>query len=430
MRVTSSERKAGKPSVNIFHSSARESDAKKLADRLMGCDALVNLIDIHEDEASRSFSGKLYFFCAGQAEFHKAQSLTEAVRDIEVITPQFCELKEVPIITYSIWLTGGDNRNQSSTKLQTHQPYDGSQKAQHKQKRSKPNNTIKRYLGGGTNESNTHVASLSPSYGSFRLCVCEGSNENCRYCYGTGRITEKFSAQQGPTAVLYSSRRISKGARAKRNSYKSNDTPRNIVTLPEVTLPPLRKDPNVEKAVKNQPRSFQTESTGRNRDLEREGWKLCSKCQVYVKKERIDAHTIEHEKGSARQSTYSASVTSPFNTIRGIEKIKRQQAKSHQTTQNGLIPCSVCSALVRPDRLKKHLRKVHRLRAPLKSMRNNRTVSSESSTNSKVVFDSQYEDPRAVRQIDHTRLYAHAFREGGRYGSHPSHDGFDDESKP
>jgi hypothetical protein len=34
------------------------------------------------------------------------------------------------------------------------------------------------------------------------------------------------------------------------------------------------------------------------------------------------------------------------------------------------------------------------------------------------------------RKLDRTRGYGHLSRENGRFGSHPSHDGFDDESKP
>jgi len=33
------------------------------------------------------------------------------------------------------------------------------------------------------------------------------------------------------------------------------------------------------------------------------------------------------------------------------------------------------------------------------------------------------------KNLDATRPYAHAYRELGKYGSHPSHDGFDDESE-
>ena len=34
------------------------------------------------------------------------------------------------------------------------------------------------------------------------------------------------------------------------------------------------------------------------------------------------------------------------------------------------------------------------------------------------------------KNLDATKLYAHAYREHGRYGSHSSHDGFDGESTP
>src|SRR5271166_5115230 len=34
------------------------------------------------------------------------------------------------------------------------------------------------------------------------------------------------------------------------------------------------------------------------------------------------------------------------------------------------------------------------------------------------------------KNLDATKLYAHSYRETGRFGSHPSHDGFDDESGP
>lgn len=44
--------------------------------------------------------------------------------------------------------------------------------------------------------------------------------------------------------------------------------------------------------------------------------------------------------------------------------------------------------------------------------------------------ESRYESPKAVRDMDKTKDYAHGYREEGKYGSHPSHDGFDDESNP
>lgn len=37
------------------------------------------------------------------------------------------------------------------------------------------------------------------------------------------------------------------------------------------------------------------------------------------------------------------------------------------------------------------------------------------------------DEPASVRSMDATRGYAHPFREQGRFGSHPSHDGYGDE---
>jgi hypothetical protein len=40
------------------------------------------------------------------------------------------------------------------------------------------------------------------------------------------------------------------------------------------------------------------------------------------------------------------------------------------------------------------------------------------------------ETPSWRNNLDATKDYGYPARETGRYGSHPSHDGFDDESKP
>jgi hypothetical protein len=40
------------------------------------------------------------------------------------------------------------------------------------------------------------------------------------------------------------------------------------------------------------------------------------------------------------------------------------------------------------------------------------------------------ESPPWRNNLDATKNYGYPAREAGRYGSHPSHDGFDGESKP
>jgi len=42
----------------------------------------------------------------------------------------------------------------------------------------------------------------------------------------------------------------------------------------------------------------------------------------------------------------------------------------------------------------------------------------------------EVENPSWWNNLDATKNYGYPAREAGRYGSHPSHDGFDDESKP
>jgi hypothetical protein len=84
--------------------------------------------------------------------------------------------------------------------------------------------------------------------------------------------------------------------------------------------------------------------------------------------------------------------------------------------------CPVCEARVKTSRLKRHLRKVHAGRANLKA-------AVVFSANDVLRETTTLVAPRD-KNLDATKLYAHSYRESGRFGSHPSHDGFDDESGP
>lgn len=46
------------------------------------------------------------------------------------------------------------------------------------------------------------------------------------------------------------------------------------------------------------------------------------------------------------------------------------------------------------------------------------------------IEDVKFHNSLFDKSIDVTKDYAQAYRENGRFGSHPSHDGFDDESNP
>jgi len=113
-----------------------------------------------------------------------------------------------------------------------------------------------------------------------------------------------------------------------------------------------------------------------------------------------------------------------------------------------LVACTVCGARVRGFNLDRHLRKVHHLAATAKvsgrlkqAKAGSRTipprrfrVPSSTQPDGKAAAMDQWRKRLEAEQspfqpnLDATKPYAHAYREHGRFGSHPSHDGFDDES--
>jgi len=82
--------------------------------------------------------------------------------------------------------------------------------------------------------------------------------------------------------------------------------------------------------------------------------------------------------------------------------------------------CPVCKVKVKASRLEKHARDLHGSCGAKMAVRSAADVTTHSTT---------FVAPRD-KNLDATKLYAHSYREQGRFGSHPSHDGFDDESGP
>jgi len=104
--------------------------------------------------------------------------------------------------------------------------------------------------------------------------------------------------------------------------------------------------------------------------------------------------------------------------------LARQRAQGTLALRHRISPspqktarCPICKVAIKASRFEKHMRKVHRKRVVVRSakdaMRQSTTLVA----------------PRE-KNLDATKPYAHAYREQGKFGSHPSHDGFDDESSP
>jgi hypothetical protein len=102
---------------------------------------------------------------------------------------------------------------------------------------------------------------------------------------------------------------------------------------------------------------------------------------------------------------------------------------------------SGCNAWLNPRKVARHFKRVHPTvhanqqvgkaskwaqPRPPKS----RKVGAASQLVSNIFDETATSCAPQEKNLDVTKPYAHVYRETGRYGSHPSHDGFDDESGP
>jgi hypothetical protein len=220
-------------------------------------------------------------------------------------------------------------------------------------------------------------------------CVCGGENENCRYCGGSGIVAERLGAALDDTL-----RRVTiensptEDIKAEHNRWPSWSQ----ISVP----PPIR-------------------------------WAKCPKgCGRWVNIQKVERHVKNcagvrispPQKKSpiplANPKPEGISFARPSTT--GTSSVHQNAAPSRRQR----TVCPVCQVTVNVNRLGKHMAKVHKRRvAPSQS------TSAKDPTRQNTTFVA----PRD-KNLDATKLYAHPCREQGRYGSHPSHDGFDDEAGP
>ena len=93
--------------------------------------------------------------------------------------------------------------------------------------------------------------------------------------------------------------------------------------------------------------------------------------------------------------------------------------------ESAYAQCPICKVKVKATRISRHMRKVHR-RVATRPLDTGNVPHSDKD----LLRDGTKLVAPRDKNLDVTKPYAHAYRETGRYGSHPSHDGFDDESGP
>lgn len=219
-----------------------------------------------------------------------------------------------------------------------------------------------------------------------RPCVCGGSNENCRYCNGRGEIPDRLAT------ALVSHTYLPGKTRGRRKSK----TQRKM----EVDVEVRKLEGRLERLRAPVAAPARTLTSLPSRLVP------CPKgCGAQMRPKKVDRH-----------------IQVVHAVIPDGERVK---AGAPNLSKTACGFCSVCKVRVRSDRLNRHMSKVHGTGSGRPAPNPGISPSAADVLRETTTFVA----PRD-KNLDATKLYAHSYREQGRFGSHPSHDGFDDDSGP
>lgn len=124
-------------------------------------------------------------------------------------------------------------------------------------------------------------------------------------------------------------------------------------------------------------------------------------------------------------------LTGRFHTIGVGKEVRKAGARP------AMKSCPLCNNQVREDRLQKHLSgrcaaRPNKPSVPVARGKQRVKKSADNASPESLRYKGKVEVERPAwwNNLDATKDYGYPAREVGGYGSHPSHDGFDDESKP
>jgi hypothetical protein len=295
-----------------------------------------------------------------------------------------------------------------------------------------------------------------------RSCVCGGSNENCRFCGGLGTISDRLATALISHVGRPESEFMSHGAEKPRRKRMGRRTSADLIPCSEGCGALLNRrnvgrhlqrihgvGPAVPERVENLPQAPSAPTITETK------YQLCPKCGVNVRTDRIGKHLTKAHKSAVVRPSIERAHSSVQVVLGGLAK-KMQEAKtsvsgltraliskvyrspspaaqqigssvqSRSESKNSVYSyevCSVCKAKVRVTRIEEHMARVHMRRVGRSHAAVVRSSKDPLRQSTSVVAPLD-------KNLDATKLYAHPCREHGRYGSHPSHDGFDDESTP
>ncbi len=210
-----------------------------------------------------------------------------------------------------------------------------------------------------------------------RPCSCGGSNENCALCFGRGFIEI--------SAIRLSSKRI---------------------------IPTPRQDGGRAKGRGfSLPSALQSRAYGPQSVFSRPA-AMCPLCKAQVRLDRLSKHLAERCPQRPNKSILprSSEVTTsaPFGVRAAAAKIAATKRRTEASPSGRARPTKNIDKNKTDQRFGNG--------AFLESLRDK--------------GESDIERPSWRDSLDATKNRGYPAREDGRYGSYPSHDGFDDESKP
>ena len=222
---------------------------------------------------------------------------------------------------------------------------------------------------------------------TLKPCPCSGSNENCFRCGGLGTYEPKPQLLKVP-----SRRKISTTI----SQCPVDQQPSGLIK---------RNDPNEVK---------------------------CDRCIFRASLEEVEIHRKKFHRADFVRTRRKPRVPCP-KCGQKVQRLARHLNRAHgsatkaakETSIKPATFCPKCSCAVSKSNLEKHLRRVHNVQSPIKVIFSKRTTQSNptETRNMSASFSYEKEDIREAN-----RLMGFAARENGRFGSHPLHDRFDDES--
>jgi len=229
-------------------------------------------------------------------------------------------------------------------------------------------------------------------------CVCGGSNENCRFCCGRGEISDHLANALSAHTYLPESKKVHL-ADKKSEGQPIEFSPTRLQKV-QALIEKLSK--TLMTATKHVIRSPAARPVGPSPSqltgCPRGCGAMLQDAEALRRHLRI-AHPF-HPVGTRPWVHYRTSDSGPEYRI-----------------------CALCKARVRASNMNRHLGKAHGARPVRLTDRPAVSQAKEKRRSSSLIASRE-------RNLDATKLYAHNYREHGRFGSHPSHDGFDDESGP